>query len=114
MKNSKVKNVDIDFKHMLESHQKLSKWERVNPEVVSNLLLSGIILAQHDAIVEAELKMKTLEHENISNQARIEVLENWVLKQDDQLNKVHDKLVSMDLNGVIAKESKDIEAIKKK
>ena len=58
---------------MLETHQKLSKGERVKPEVVSNLLLSGIIniLAQHDAIVEAELKIETLEHENISNQARI-------------------------------------------
>ena len=72
-KNIEVKKVDIDFKHMLETHQKLSKGERVKPEVVSNLLLSGIIniLAQHDDIVEDELKIETLEHENISNQARI-------------------------------------------
>ena len=83
---------------------------------MSKLLLSGIIniIAQHDAIVESELKIKALEHENISNQARIEALENWVLKQDDQLHKVNDKLLSMDLNVVIVKKSKDIEAIKKK
>ena len=79
---------------MLETHRKLPKGERFNPEVVSKLLLSGIIniLAQHDAIVESELKIKALEHENISNQARIEALENWVLKQDDKLSKVKDKL----------------------
>ena len=63
---------------------------------MSNLLDSGIIniLVLHDVIVEARIKA----HE-LSNQARIEALENWVLKQDKNIEEMNDKLSRMDVNG---------------
>ena len=46
------------------------------------LLLGGVIniLAQHDTIVKNEEKVKHLEHAQVTNQSRIEALENWVLR----------------------------------
>ena len=115
-KNNVVEKVELDFKYMVAANKQLSKGEQVDPGVVSNLLLSGIIniLAQHDTIVELEARVKILEHEKVSNAARIEALENWVLKQDDQITKVKDKLSTMDVNGAIIKENKDIDDLKMK
>ena len=89
-----IKKVELDLKKMFEINKKLSSGERVQPEVVSNLLLSGIIniLVQHDAIVEAEAIIKALEYDKVSNQARIEALENWVLMQDDKVEEINEKI----------------------
>ena len=39
----KAKRVELDIKHMVEINEKLSKGVKIDPQVVSNLLLSGII-----------------------------------------------------------------------
>ena len=41
-------------------------------------------------------------------------LKNWVLKQDDQINEIRKKLITMDANGAITQENEDIDDLKKK
>ena len=81
---------------------------------MNNLVLAGVIniLAQHDTIVEAETRISLLEHEKVSDQARIEALKNWVLKQDEQVKELESRLIDMDENGVILKENKTLETLK--
>ena len=42
-KNKPMKKVNLDFKQMISIHKKPSKGEKVDPQVVSNLLLGGVI-----------------------------------------------------------------------
>ena len=83
---------------------------------MNNLVLARVIniLAQHDTIVKAETRISLLEHENVSDKARIESLENWVLKQDEQIKELEIRLMDMDENGVILKENKTLETLNKK
>ena len=113
---TKVEKVAVDFKLMVNTHRKLSKGEKVEPEVVSNLLLAGLIniLAQHDTIVEVETRMDSLEQEKVTNAASIEALEHWVLKQDEHIKELSDKLMNLDENGVILKENKAMETLNQK
>ena len=101
---------------MVEVNEKLSQGVKVEPHVVSNLLLNGIIniIDQNEAVEELEQKLKLLEHNDISIKARIESLENWVLNQGDSIYKLDEKLGMMDKNRLIIKESKDIIDLKKK
>ena len=50
----------------------------------------------------------------MSNQARIEALENRVLRQDEQIDKVNDKLSIMDINGVIVKRTRTLKPSRRK
>ena len=111
-----VEKVEVDLKQMINTHKKLSKGEQVDSQIVSNLLLGGVIniIAQHDTIEEFENKLKVVEHENITNQTRIESLENWVLKQNETILDLNDKLTTMDENGVVLKESKEVEKLSNK
>ena len=59
-------------------------------------------------------KLKVVEHENITNQTRIESLENWVLKQNETILDLNDKLIAMDENGVVLKERKEVKKLNKK
>ena len=71
--------VKVDFKQILAAHKKLEQGEKVDHDVLlSQHLLVGVIniLAQHDTIVKNEEKMKHLEHAQVTNQSRIEALEN--------------------------------------
>jgi hypothetical protein len=54
---------------MLDAQNKLAQGEYVDQQVLSQLLLGGIIniIAQHDTIVKVEKKMKLLEHEHVTN-----------------------------------------------
>ena len=109
-------NVEIDLNLMIEIHNKLSNGVAVEPKVVSGLLLGGVIniINQHDKIVDLENKMNKSVIESCKNKARVEMLENWVKRQDDLIQELDDKLVAFDKNGVIVKESRKIENIQKK
>ena len=74
---------------MVEINEKLSQGVKLDPNVVSNLLLNGIIniIVQHEFVEDLEERIKQVEHRYITNSARIESLESWVLKQADSINK---------------------------
>ena len=109
-------NVAIDLNMMIEIHKKLSNGVTVEPKVVSGLLLGGVIniINQHDKIVDLENKIKISLIESCTNKTRLEMLENWVKKQDDLINEIDDKLGALDKNGVVLKDNRKIETIQKK
>ena len=74
---------------MVEINEKLSQGVKLDPNVVSNLLLNGIIniIVQHEFVEDLEERIKQFEHKYITNRARIESLESWVLQQADSINK---------------------------
>jgi hypothetical protein len=87
--NHTKKNVEklvLDMNLMIGAHEKLSRGVSIDPTVVSSLLLSGVIniINQHDDLEHLETKVKSLEMSSKTNQFRIESLESWVLKQDEE------------------------------
>ena len=111
-----VKRVELDIKHMVEINEKLSKGLTIDYHVVSNLLLSGIIniIEQNKTVEELEQKIKHLEHSDITTKAKLEALENWVLKQDDNIHQLDELLSVMDKNGAVVKESNQIKELARK
>ena len=111
-----TENVEIDIDLMIDTHNKLSEGIPIDPKVISGLLLGGVIniINQHDKIADIEEKMKLLSSENVTNNVRIEMLENWVQKQGEVIKKLDDKLATLDKNGVIFKENEEIQTIQKK
>ena len=107
--------VKVDFKQILAGDKKLEQGEKVDHDILSQLLLVWVIniLAQHDTIVKNEEKVKHLEHAQVTNQSRIEALENWALKQNDQILELKQNVVRLDRDGIIEKENVDIVTIKK-
>jgi hypothetical protein len=101
---------------MIDTHKKLAQGIIIDVNAVSVLLLGGIIniINQHDMIADLEKKMKNILLENITNKIRIEMIENWVQKQDDLIKKLDEKLSVVDQNGVIFRESQQIDIIQKK
>ena len=79
---------------MISTHEILLKGEPVEKDVISIPLLLGVIniLEQHDTIQEMEFRMETIKCENVAIKCRVESLENWVLKQDDIIKKLDEKL----------------------
>ena len=114
--NKPTEDVKIDIALMIDIHNKLSQGIPIDPKVVSGLLLGGVIniINQHDKIVDLEGKMRLLSSENVTNNVRVEMLENWVLKQGEVIKKLDDKLLTLDKNGVIFKENEEIYIIQKK
>ena len=92
------KMVKVSFKDMLAAHEKLARGEQVDQQVLSQLLLGGVIniLAQHDEIINIEEKVKLLEQKQLTNQTRIESLENWASKQADQIVEVEQNVIKID------------------
>ena len=107
--------VDVDLKLMVETHAKLAKGLQVDPKVVSNLLLGGVIniLHQHDTIAEIDGRIKQVEQGSLSDKIRIESLENWVLKQCDEIKVLNEIVSRMDKDGVVIEENKELEKVKK-
>ena len=72
---------------MIAIHTKLMNGYPIDPDTVNALLLEGIvnILCQSEAFEEADSRIKALEIDNISNKARMEALESWVLEQNDKI-----------------------------
>ena len=110
------KKVEIDFKKMLEVHEKLSKGEMIDSTTVNGILLGGImnILVQHDAIEELDKRVKSVEAENRTLNARVESLESWNAKQSEEIKTVAEHIQTFDTNGVIVKETAEIKVLKKK
>ena len=84
------KKVEIDFKKMLEVHEKVSKGEMIDSTTVNGNLLGGImnILVQHIAIEELDKRVKSVEAENRTLNARVESLESWNAKQSEEIKTV--------------------------
>ena len=111
--NSNFKKVEIDFKLMYETHKKLLNGSQVDPKVVNTLLLGGVvnILIQSEEIEAIEQRVKAMEREDLTNKAKIEYLENWVIKQNDAIEELSKK---QDEKEVFAKESNADEKLKEK
>ena len=86
--------VELDLKLLQDTHNKLMQGISVDPKVVNNLLLAGItnILYESETIEETAEKVKALEMEVLSDKARLESLENWTLKLNENVEKVGRKL----------------------
>ena len=108
--------VDVDLKLMVETHEKIAKGVQVDPKVLSNLLLGGIIniLHQHDTIAEIDERIKMVEQGSLSDKIRIESLENWVLKQSDEIKVLNGRVSRLDKDDVIIEENGELENVKKK
>ena len=85
---------DIDLEMMIETHKKLVNSSAVNSKTMNTLLLGGIvnIIHQSEAFEAVEAWAKALEQDNVTNKARIEALETWVLKQNEKINELDDTL----------------------
>ena len=115
-KQSNFEKVQLDFKVMVETHRKLLKGDQVEPKLVNTLLIGGVlnILNQSESMEDLEKIVKALEYKDVSNKAKIEYLENWVVKQNNVIEDLSEKLSRVDENGVFTKESKDVESLRKK
>ena len=115
-KKRKFEKVELDLNMMIDIHKKLVNGSQIEPKTVNTLLLSGIIniLNQSEAFEDLEARSKDLEHQNVTNKARIEALENWVLKRNDAIVELSEKLSRLDENGVLIKESSDVLTFKKR
>ena len=87
--------VDIDLDMMIETHKKLINGSHVESKTMNTLLLGGVvnILHQTEAFEAVEARAKALEQDNVTNKARIEALETWVLKQNHKITELDDKLL---------------------
>ena len=81
----KFENVKVDLNLMIDIQKKLLTGVPVDQQVVSSLLLGGIvnILNKHEVIDALEDEVESLKIDNQTNKARIESIENWLLKQDE-------------------------------
>ena len=118
-KKHKKKNnehVVIDMKLMMEAQEKLSKGVPIDPKIVSRLLLSGIIniINQHDDLENLEAKVKSIEISNTTSQIRIESLEGWVLKQDERIRMLDEKVPSVNVSNEEDRDTNQLSDIMKK
>ena len=92
--NEWIHRSDIDLEMMIETHKKLVNSSAVNSKTMNTLLLGGIvnIIHQSEAFEAVEAWAKALEQDNVTNKARIEALETWVLKQNEKINELDDTL----------------------
>ena len=60
--------VEVDLKDMINTHKKLSKGEKVDSQIVSNLLLGGVIniSAHHDTIEDVEKRLEEIDRPGIT------------------------------------------------
>ena len=113
-KKTNFERVDLDLKMMIETHRKLVSGTPVDSTAVNVLLLGGIvnILNQSESVDDVDERTKALGHENVSNKARIEALENWVLSQNDTIVKLSEKLPNGDENReALATESNELKIL---
>ena len=69
---------------MIDTHNKLVSGEKVDHVAVSELLLGGLINKLFERIINVE-------HENHTNKLRLQTLENWIRKIDEQIKEVSKK-----------------------
>ena len=109
-----LKQVEVNFKDLVATHEKLKKGESVDHKIVSGLTLGGVIniLAQHDSLENLETRIDALEKENKTNKTRIESLESWTNKQEEEIKKLTSTIKVFDGNEI--KENIDVENLKEK
>ena len=61
-----------------------------------------------------EVKLIELEQENKTSKVRVESLEHWMNKQGSQILELDEKLETLDKDGIVVKENKELSDIKKK
>ena len=95
---------------MHETHKKLLNGIQVDPTVVNTLLLGGVvnIIIQSEEIEAIEHRVTAMEREDITNKAKIEYLENWVINQNDTIKELKDEKEGF------TKECNAVENLKKK
>ena len=100
-----LKKVEVDLDLMVKAHKKIVRGELVEQEVVSNLLLGGIIniLHQHDTVEELDRRIKSLEEMMLTDKLRIELLENWIQNQAEEIKKIGEKSTEDSLENLIGK-----------
>jgi len=88
------KPVELDFKLLRDTHDKLVNGKPVEPQVMNILLLSGItnVLCHSKVVDDAMEKVKILEVENITNKTRLDLLEDWVLKMSEENSEMRKKI----------------------
>ena len=103
-KKEVVKKVEVDLQLMVNTHSQIARGIKVDQEVVSNLLLGGVIniLHQHDTIDEMDERIKSVEQIITTDKLRIELLENWTKKQAEELKELQDKVEISVLNDSLA------------
>ena len=111
-----LQKIELDLKMMVDTHKKLVNGSQVDTKVVNTLLFGGVvnILHQSEAFEDVEERVKAIEREDVTNKAKIEYLENWVLRQNDTIEKLNEKLSRLDENGVFVKEAEDLDSIQKR
>ena len=111
-----MKKVDIDYKEMVKLHEKLSKGEVSDPSSANGLILGGIIniLIEQGAIEERDEKLKALEEENKTTNARLESLGSWNNKQAEEIKKLKYHFEVLDTNGGVVNENEEIKELKVK
>ena len=94
VKDKHFEKVALDMKTMVDTHKKLVKGEPVEQKALSELLLGGIIniLSQSETVDNILERIEAIEQEKLTNQLRIEALENWVIKLDHQIKEVSEKI----------------------
>ena len=75
----------------------------VEPKAVSGLLLGGVIniINLHDKSVDLENKIKISLIERCTNKTRVEMLGNGVMKQNDLINEMDEKLAAFETKGLV-------------
>ena len=86
-KKPKLDNIQVDFKELVDVHKKLSNGTPINQELVSSLMLAGIIniLNQHDTIAALEERVEANETENVTRNIRVESLEEATKHLEEKL-----------------------------
>ena len=98
-----TKKVEVDFDLMVKVQEQLSRGVLVEQEIVNNLILGGVIniLHQHDTIEEVESRIKVVEQISMTDKIRIEALENWTLKQAEDIKELTERLTFVTKNTII-------------
>ena len=93
-KKPTLANIQVDLKVLVDVHKKLSNGTPISQERVSSLMLAGIInmLNQHDTIAALEERVQANDIENVTRNVRVESLENWVMKQEEAIKHLKEKL----------------------
>ena len=75
------KKVKVDLDLMYTTLDKISCGMVVDPIIVSNILLGGVIniLHQHDTIEELDKIIKSVEESSLTDKLRVELLENLIM-----------------------------------
>ena len=77
-------------------------------KAILSIVSSWNIMCQSEEFEEADGCIKALENDNISNKARVEALESWVLEQNDEILEVKKRFIEIESDEMITKEPEEI------